>query len=86
MLNVASAKVRIIFRMAKISDEKLRNSTIIRYNNVHDEYNNVVEELGKYATLVPKSYIYEKVSERTGLSCKTVARALSHSIKKESFI
>lgn len=60
--------------MARASSENRRKSTIVRYNNVHDEYDNVIKELGKYAALVPKSYIYERISEKTGLCCKSIAR------------
>jgi len=78
MLNLASAKVRIIFEMARTSSENRRPSTIIRDNSIHEAYNDVVSELGEYAYLVPKSYIYDKVGKRTGLCSKTIAYVLNH--------
>lgn len=62
-----------------MTSDNRRISTIIRYNTVHDEYRKIISELGKYACLVPKSYIYDMISEKTGLSRRTISRALYHS-------
>lgn len=73
--------------MANNSSENRRPSMIIRYNSVHDIYNEVLKDLGRYAHLVPKSYIYEQIHERTGLSSKTISRALNHFTKQNvSFV
>lgn len=46
---------------------------------MHNIYSDVIKDLGEYAYLVPKSYIYDKVQERTGLCVKTIAYILNHS-------
>jgi len=65
--------------MARISSENLRPSTVVRYDHVNEVYTEVVRGMGKYACLVTKAYIYELIRARTGLSTKTIARALRHS-------
>jgi len=55
-------------------------STIIRDNSVHEIYQEVCKELGEYAFLVPKSYLYNKVREKTGLCAKTIAYIINHTI------
>jgi len=78
MLDLASAKVRIIFEMARTSNENRRPSTIVRDNSVHNAYKEIMRELGVYAYQLPKSLIYEKLQERTGLCTKTIAYILNH--------
>lgn len=63
--------------MAKFKDER-RPSTIIRHKQVLQVYGEVLKELGEYSVLVPKSYIYERVRERTGLCAKTIAFVINH--------
>lgn len=65
-----------------MTSENRRISTVVRYNSVHDEYNKVVEELGEYAFLVPKTYVYNMICKRTGLCAKTVAYILNHTSKE----
>lgn len=48
----------------------------MRYEVVRKEYERVIGELGGFAYLVPKSYIYEEVRKKTGLSARTVVRAV----------
>jgi len=79
--SVAPAKVRIIFQMARTSSENRRPSTIIRDNSVHEVYDSVIADLGEYAYLVPKSYIYDKIHERTELCHKTIAYVLNRTRK-----
>lgn len=64
----------------KFSDER-RESTKLRHNEVHAAYAKVVSELGTYAMLVPKSYIYDKIREKTGLCDKTIAYVINHTIR-----
>jgi len=61
-----------------MASENKRESTIVRHNIVHNIYNNVLQELGDDAHLVPKSYIYDIICKRTGLCSKTVAFILNH--------
>lgn len=64
--------------MARISSENRRISTIIRQNIVHECYLDIIKEIGDYAYLVPRLYIYEKIQKRTGLCTKTIAHILNH--------
>jgi len=56
----------------------MRVSTIARYRYVQRVYDKVIKDLGTYAHLVPKAYIYECIREETGLSIRTIGRALNH--------
>jgi len=67
-----------------MASENRRISTIVRHNLVHDEYKAVTNSLGEYAFLVPKSYIYKLICERTGLCVKTVAYILNHTSKENN--
>jgi len=64
--------------MARNFGENRKKSTIIRDNIVHGVYNDVCKELGEYAFLVPKAYLYERIKERTGLCIKTIAYIINH--------
>lgn len=61
-----------------MAKEYRRISTIVRHNSVHKVYNELIAELGIYANLVPKSYIYDFICKQTGLCSKTVAYILNH--------
>lgn len=65
-----------------MTSESRRESTIVRHNLVHDTYNDVIRSLGEYAFLVPKSYVYKLICQRTGLCSKTVAYILNHTDKE----
>jgi len=64
----------------KLSKSVYRPSTIARYKLVHSVYAEVVGELGDFAALVPKSYLYDRINARTGLCYKTIAHVLNHTI------
>lgn len=66
--------------MARIPDKR-RPSTIVRADHVHDVYREVMDELGGIGHAVAKSYIYERIRERTGLCAKTIAYILNHTEK-----
>lgn len=69
--------------MARQSGDKRRASTIIRDNGVHDAYVDLKGEMGQFAHVVAKSYIYGRLSERTGLCTKTIAFILNHTVKHD---
>lgn len=52
--------------------------TILRDNRVHDAYEKVLEELGRWATSVSRVEIYKEVSARTGVHWKVVQNTLNH--------
>ena len=64
--------------MTRFSDKRRRPSTVERDKLVHEAYGELRSELGGYADLVPRGYIYERLSEKTGLCTKTVAFILNH--------
>ena len=50
---------------------------------VHDVYDKVCGEMGKYAHYVAKQYIYEKIRNETGLCLKTIAYILNHTDRED---
>lgn len=67
-----------------IGERGMRDSSIIRYNEVHDMYDKIIKDLGDISAYVSKNYIYDKIRERTGLSTRHISRILNHTKKKES--
>ena len=55
----------------------MRDSTIIRYDRVKNLYKIIIGNLGEMATVVSKSYIYDKIKEKTGLCTRTIQHILS---------
>lgn len=51
-----------------IGERGMRDSSIIRYNEVHDMYDKI---------------IYDKIKERTGLSTRHISRILNHTKRKD---
>lgn len=49
-----------------IGERGMRDSSIIRYNEVHDMYDKIIKDLGDMSAYVSKGYIYDKIKERTG--------------------
>lgn len=78
-----NTKVLKISDMARIRGKERRPSTIIRDNMVHDVYDKVCGEMGKYAHYVAKQYIYEKIRNETGLCLKTIAYILNHKDRED---
>lgn len=55
-----------------IGERGMRDSSIIRYN-----------EVGDMSAYVSKGYIYDKIKERTGLSTRHISRILNHTRRKD---
>ena len=68
--------------MTRLSGNNRRKSTIVRDNAVHDAYDELCGEYGKLAHLLPRKFIYETLSRRTGLCAKTIAFILNHTNKE----
>lgn len=68
--------------MARSSNERRRESTILRDNQVHKAYEGLKDELGCLFVEVSKSFIYERIRQRTGLCYKTIAYILNHTSPK----
>lgn len=66
-----------------IGERGMRDSSIIRYNEIHDMYDKIIKDLGDVSAYVSKGYIYDKIKERTGLSTRHISRILNHTKKKD---
>ena len=64
--------------MSKLTENNRRESTLVRDNEVCRIYNQILNELGELRNVVSKSYIYEKIKERTKLSMRTISVIVNH--------
>lgn len=64
--------------MGRLSSQQRRTSTIVRDNAVHEEYNQLVAQLGELANVVSRNYIYDRIRIKTGLCVNTIAYVLNH--------
>lgn len=61
----------------------MRDSSIIRYNEVHDMYDKIIKDLGDMSAYVSKGYIYDKIKDKTGFSTRHISRILNHTKKRD---
>ena len=64
--------------MSKLTENNRRESTLVRDKEVCRIYNQILNELGELRNVVSKSYIYEKIKERTKLSMRTISFIVNH--------
>ena len=64
--------------MSKLTENNRRESTLVRDKEVCRIYNQILNELGELRNAVSKSYIYEKIKERTKLSIRTISFIVNH--------
>lgn len=64
--------------MPKLENKNRRESTLMRDAHVHALYRRIMEELGKAAPYVSKSYIYERIHEETKLSVRSISFIINH--------
>lgn len=64
-------------------DDTERDSTVIRNNEIHRMYNEILDELGDLATVVSRNYVYGKIKDRTGLSIRHISRIINHTKVEE---
>ena len=55
-------KIKIFFCDEDIEKIYVRDSTVIRDNEVHKMYDEILNELGDLATVVFRNYVYGKIS------------------------
>lgn len=55
-----------------------RESAKVRDNEIHNLYESIVKELGDLGNVVSRSYIYDKIREKTRLSIRTISYVLNH--------
>lgn len=69
-------KLKIFFCDEDIEKIYVRDSTVIRNNEILDE-------LGDLATVVSRNYVYGKIKDRTGLSIRHISRIINHTKVEE---
>lgn len=65
-------KIKIFFCDDDIEKINVRDSTVIRNN-----------ELGDLATVVSRNYVYGRIKDRTGLSIRHISRIINHTKVEE---
>lgn len=71
-------KLKIFFCDDDVEKIYVRDSTVIRDNEIHRMYNEILDELGDLATVVSRNYVYGKIKDRTGLSIRHISRIINH--------
>lgn len=76
-------KLKIFFCDDDVEKIYVMDSTVIRNNEIHRMYNEILDELGDLATVVSRNYVYGKIKDRTGLSIRHISRIINHSKVEE---
>lgn len=76
-------KLKIFFCDEDIEKIYVRDSTVIRNNEIHRMYNEILDELGDLSTVVSSNYVYGKIKDRTGLSIRHISRIITHTKVEE---
>lgn len=61
----------------------VRDSMVIRNNEIHRMYDEILDELGDLATVLSRNYVYGKIKDRTGLSIRHISRIINHTKVEE---
>lgn len=64
--------------MCKLHVKNRRESTMVRDNEIHKLHQQILAELGDLANSISKSYIYERIREKTKLSIRSISFILNH--------
>ena len=70
-------KLKIFFCDDDVEKIYIRDSTVIRNNEIHRMYNEILDEL------VSRNYVYGKIKDRTGLSIRHISRIINHTKVEE---
>lgn len=76
-------KIKIFFCDDDVEKIYVRDSTVIRNNEIHRMYNEILNELGDLATVVSRNYVYGRIKDRTGLSIRHISRIINHTKVEE---
>lgn len=76
-------KIKIFFRDEDIERTYARDSTVIRDNEIHKMYDEILDELGDLATVVSRDYVYGRIKDRTGLGIRHISRIINHAKVEE---
>jgi hypothetical protein len=66
-----------------IGERGMRDSSIIKYNEIHDMYDEIIKDLGEMSAYVSKNYIYDKIKDKTGFSTRHISRIFNHTKKRD---
>lgn len=66
-----------------IGERGMRDSSIIKYNEIHDMYDEIIKDLGEMSAYVSKNYIYDKIKDKTGFSTRHISGILNHTKKRD---
>lgn len=66
-----------------IGERGMRDSSIIKYNEIHDMYDEIIKDLGEMSAYVSKNYIYDKIKDKTGFSTRHISRIPNHTKKRD---
>ncbi len=66
-----------------IGERGMRDSSIIKYNEIHDMYDKIIKDLGDMSAYVSKGCIYDKIKDKTGFSTRHISRILNHTKKRD---
>lgn len=69
-------KIKIFFCDDDIEKINVRDSTVIRNNEI-------LNELGDLGTVVSRNYVYGRIKDRTGLSIRHISRIINHTKVEE---
>ena len=76
-------KLKIFFCDDDVEKIYVRDSTVIRNNEIHKMYDEILNELGDLATVVSRNYVYGKIKDRTGLSIRHISRIINHTMERD---
>ena len=79
-------KLKIFFCDDDVEKIYVRDSTVIRDNEIHRMYNEILDELGDLATVVSRNYVYGKIKDRTGLSIRHISRDMIKDVMERDMI
>lgn len=76
-------KIKIFFCDDDIEKINVRDSTVIRNNEIHRMYYEILNELCDLATVVSRNYVYDRIKDRPGLSIRHISRIINHTKVEE---
>lgn len=76
-------KIKIFFCDEDIEKIYVRDSTVIRNNETHKMYDEILNELCDLATVVSRNYVCGRIKDRTGLSIRHISRIINHTKVEE---
>lgn len=71
-------KIISFFCGYNIDKIRIRESAVMRNNQVHKLHKEIIDQLGDLATVVSRSYVYGKIKDATGLSVRHISRIINH--------